>query len=129
MNRSFVKFSVTSIAGIVVLLLISVSIGIGEDTSCTLSGHVVDINGNPIPDLPIAVVPFTSVYGELGPAFLLKDFMPESYIPLIKSTTDAAGQFSVAVFVGWVERVIPKPVLRNDPFRFKYGVDYQIRGA
>ncbi len=115
MNRSIFKSSVTSITGIVVLLLISVSIGIGEDTSCTLSGHVVDINGNPIPDLPIAVVPFTSVYGELGPAFLLKDFMPESYVPLIKSKTDAEGQFSVeGIRPGPIEFVAPAGHLPDD---------------
>lgn len=115
MNRSFLKFSVTSIAGIVVLLLISVSIAIAEDTSCTLSGHVVDINGNPIPDLPIAVVPFTIIYGELGPAFLLKDYMPESYIPLIKSKTDAAGQFSVTgIRPGPIEFVAPAGHLPDD---------------
>lgn len=115
MNRSIFKSGVTSIAGIVVLLLISVSICDGEDTSCTLSGHVVDINGNPIPDLPIAIVPFTSIYGELGPAFLLKDYMPELYIPLIKSKTDAEGQFSVAgIRPGPIEFVAPAGHLPDD---------------
>ncbi|MDE0184761.1 MAG: lectin-like protein [Candidatus Poribacteria bacterium] len=115
MNRSYFKSGMTSVTWIVVLLLISVSFGIAEDTSCTLSGHVVDINGNPVPELSIAVVPFTSVYGDLGPAFLLKDFMPESYIPLIKSTTDAAGQFSVTgIRPGPIEFVAPAGHLPDD---------------
>ena len=115
MNRSFSKSGVASITGIVALLLISVSIGIAQDTSCTLSGRVVDVNGNPIPDLPIAVVPCTSMYGEIAPAFLLKDFMPESYIPLIKSKTDAEGQFSVAgIRPGPIEFVAPAGHLSDD---------------
>lgn len=89
MNRSFFKSSATSIIGLVTLVLTSVSLGIAQDAASTLSGRVVDVNGNPIPELPIAVVPFTNIHGELGPAFLLKDFMPESYVPLIKSQTDA----------------------------------------
>ena len=76
---------------------------------------MVDVNGNPIPELPIAVVPFTNIYGEMGPAFLLKDFMPESYIPLIKSQTDAEGQFSVeGIRPGPIEFVAPAGHLPDD---------------
>ncbi len=96
MNLSYGRPNLKTLSALVALSLLSSPLGIAQDAACTLSGHVVDVNGNPIPELPIAVVPFTNIYGELVPASLLKDFMPESYIPLIKSKTDAEGQFSVA---------------------------------
>ena len=115
MNRSLFKFSVVSITGLAALLLIFIPLGIAQDAACTLSGRVIDVNGNPIPELPIAVVPFTNIYGELGPAFILKEFMPESYIPLIKSQTDAEGQFSVpGISPGPIEFVAPAGHLPDD---------------
>ena len=62
---------------------------------CTLSGRVVDVDGNPIASLPIVIQPFAIVDGRMESAFLLKEFMPEAYVPLIKSQTDEAGRFSV----------------------------------
>ena len=115
MNRTLFKFSVASITGLTASLLIFVPLGIAQDAASTLSGRVVDVNGNPIPELPIAVVPFTNIYGELGPAFILKEFMPESYIPLIKSQTDAEGQFSVpGISPGPIEFVAPAGHLPDD---------------
>ena len=115
MNRSFLKSSVTLITGLAALLLIFIPLGIAQDAASTLSGRVIDVNGNPIPELPIAVVPFTNIYGELGPAFILKEFMPESYIPLIKSQTDAEGQFSVpGISPGPIEFVAPAGHLPDD---------------
>lgn len=115
MNPSYVRANLKTLSAFLALSLLSSPLAIAEDTSCTLSGHVVDINGNPIPDLPIAIVPFTSMYGDLAPAFLLKDFMPDSYIPLIKSNTDAAGQFSVAgIRPGPIEFVAPAGHLPDD---------------
>ncbi len=95
MNRSYFRPNLTLLAVIVALLLISSSLGSAQDATSTLSGRVVDIDGNPIAELPIAIQPFVVVDGEMEPAFLLKEFMPEAYAPLLKSQTDEAGRFSV----------------------------------
>ena len=80
---------------IVTLLLLAPLPSIAQDTTCTLSGRVVDVEGNPIVDLSIVIQPFAIVDSRMESAFLLKEFMPEAYVPLIKSQTDEAGQFSV----------------------------------
>ena len=80
---------------IVTLLLLAPSLSIAQDTTCTLSGRVVDVEGNPIASLSIVIQPFAIVNGRMESAFLLKEFMPEAYVPLIKSQTDEAGRFSV----------------------------------
>ena len=83
------------LTAIVTLLLLAPSLSIAQDTTCTLSGRVVDVEGNPIASLSIVIQPFAIVDGRMESAFLLKEFMPEAYVPLIKSQTDEAGRFSV----------------------------------
>ena len=95
MNRSHPRPYPTLLAAIVALLLLAPSLSIAQDTTCTLSGRVVDVEGNPIASLSIVIQPFAIVNGRMESAFLLKEFMPEAYVPLIKSQTDEAGRFSV----------------------------------
>ena len=96
MNRSHLRFNVTLLAAVVALSLFTSSHTIAQDATCTLSGRVVDVNGNPIASLPIVIQPFAIVEGRLESAFLLKECIPEAFVPLIKSQTDEAGRFSVA---------------------------------
>ena len=96
MNRSHLRTNLALLlTAIVTLLLLAPSLSIAQDTTCTLSGRIVDINGNPIASLSIVIQPFAIVDGRMESAFLLKEFMPEAYAPLIKSQTDEAGRFSV----------------------------------
>ena len=95
MNLSHFSSYLTLLAAIVVLSLLPSSLSIAQDTTCTLSGRVVDVEGNPIASLSIVIQPFAIVDGRMESAFLLKEFMPEAYVPLIKSQTDEAGRFSV----------------------------------
>ena len=96
MNRSHLRTNLTPLlTAIVTLLLLAPSLSIAQDTTCTLSGRVVDVDGNPIASLSIVIQPFAIVDGRMESAFLLKEFMPEAYVPLIKSQTDEAGRFSV----------------------------------
>ena len=96
MNRSHLRTNLTPLlTAIVTLLLLAPSLSIAQDTTCTLSGRVVDVEGNPIASLSIVIQPFAIVDGRMESAFLLKEFMPEAYVPLIKSQTDEAGRFSV----------------------------------
>ena len=93
MNLSCFKLNL--IAAIVVLSLFASLHSIAQDTTCTLSGHVVDVDGNPFANIPIAIQPFAIIEGRMEPAFLLKEFMPEAYAPPLISHTDAAGRFSI----------------------------------
>ena len=95
MNLSCFKLNLISLAAIVALSLFAPSHTIAQDTTCTLSGRVVDVEGNPLANFPILIQSFAIVDGWLEPAHLLKDFMPEAYIPPLISHTDAAGRFSV----------------------------------
>ena len=96
MNFSHLRTNLTLLlTAIVTLLLLASSYTIAQDTTCTLSGRVVDVDGNPIASLSIVIQPFAIVDGRMESAFLLKEFMPEAYVPLIKSQTDEVGRFSV----------------------------------
>ena len=95
MNFSHLRPNLTLPAVIITLLLLAPSLSIAQDTTCTLSGRVVDVQGNPIASISIVIEPFAIVDGRMESAFLLKEFMPEAYVPLIKSQTDEAGRFSV----------------------------------
>ena len=95
MNLSPLNPSLTLLTAIVALSLFASSPGTPQDTTYTLSGRVVDVEGNPIASLSIVIQPFAIVDGRMESAFLLKEFMPEAYVPLIKSQTDEAGRFSV----------------------------------
>ena len=96
MNFSHLRINLTLLlTAIVTLLLLASSYAIAQDITCTLSGRVVDVDGKPIASLSIVIQPFAIVDGRMESAFLLKEFMPEAYVPLIKSQTDEAGRFSV----------------------------------
>ena len=97
MNLPHLRFNLTLlIAATVPLLLFTPPHTIAQDATCTLSGRVVDTEGNPFVNIPIAIQSFVVVEGGWREsAHLLKDFMPEAYIPLLISHTDAAGRFSV----------------------------------
>ena len=96
MNFSHLRINLTLLlTAIVTLLLLASSYAIAQDITCSLSGRVVDVDGKPIASLSIVIQPFAIVDGRMESAFLLKEFMPEAYVPLIKSQTDEAGRFSV----------------------------------
>ena len=96
MNLPHLRLNLTFLlTTIVTLLPLIPPPSIAQDSTSTLSGRVVDVDGKPVADLPISIQPFVIMNGEMGPAFLLKGFMPEAYAPLLKSRTDEVGQFSV----------------------------------
>ena len=95
MNRSHLRSTLTLLAVIVALSLLASSHAIAQDPMCTLSGRVIDVEGNPIDSLSIVIQPFAIIDGRIKSAFLLKEFMPEAFVPLIKLQTDELGRFSV----------------------------------
>ena len=95
MNRSRLKPNLTLLAVIAALSLFASSHTIAQDITCTLSGRVLDVEGNPIANMPIAIQPFAIIDGHMESAHLLKEFIPDAYVPLLNSQTDEVGQFSV----------------------------------
>lgn len=82
------------LAATVTLLLLGSSHTTAQDTTCTLSGRVVDTEGNPFVNISIAIQPFAVVENWMELAYLLKESMPEAYVPLLHTQTDEAGRFS-----------------------------------
>ena len=95
MNRSHFKLNLISLIVVAALLFGASSHAIAQDATCTLSGRVIDVEGNPIAGLPIEIQSFVIIDSELVRAFRLKELMPEAYAPPLKSQTDEAGRFSV----------------------------------
>lgn len=85
MNRLFFKFNLISLAAITALLFGATSYGIAQEATSTLSGRVVDVQGNPVVGFKLAVEPFEGIYGE----------KQREDIPSLESQTDGAGRFSI----------------------------------
>ena len=85
MNRSFFKFNQISLTAIVALLLAVSPHSTAQETMSTLSGRVVDVEGNPVAGFTLAVEPFEGIHGE----------EPREDIPSLESQTDDAGCFSI----------------------------------
>ena len=61
MNRSHLRPNFTLLlTAIITLLLLASSPSIAQDTTCTLSGRVVDAEGNPVTGLPLTIQPRNS---------------------------------------------------------------------
>ena len=98
MNRSDFRPHLTHLLTLIVTLLpLAPSHTIAQDATCTLSGRVVDVEGNPIAGLPIAVQSVEISNGDVDPLYFLEELEPTlaAYAALPKSQTDEAGQFSV----------------------------------
>ncbi len=97
MNRSCFRPNLTFLIMIVGLLFAAASHTIAQDATCTLSGRVVDVDGNSVAHLPIAVQSVEISNDGVDRMFLLDEFEPTlaAYAALPKSQTDEAGQFSI----------------------------------
>ena len=82
------RFSIPCIAIVALTLLFSVE-AIAEDSKSTLSGRVIDTDGNPVASLGLAVKPVEINMGqEMGPLTPLESWQ--------RAITDEAGRFSIA---------------------------------
>lgn len=99
MNCSCFRFHLISLTAIVVCLFGTLPHGIAQEPKSTLSGRVVDVDGNPIAGLPIALQPFdpTNEAQYLG------------YLSFLESQTDEAGRFSIANIVPVLVQLIVLP--------------------
>lgn len=99
MNRSHLRPNLTLLlTAIITLLLLASSPSIAQDTTCTLSGRVVDAEGNPVTGLPLTIQPTKFINGHA--LTMRSDFS----IPLSAvNKTDDAGRF-------FITEVMPGPV-------------------
>ena len=94
MNRSLFKLNLIFLAAIVALASPHTT---AQDNTCTLSGRVVDVDGNPIAGLLIAIQSVEISNDGLWPMYMIEnvEHMAAEYTALPKSQTDEAGQFSI----------------------------------
>ena len=85
----FSRFYSAVLVSIVVLCLVTPWVGVAQNGPASLSGRVVDTNGNPVEGLNLAVKPVEINMGqEIGP------LAPFASWP--RGRTDADGNFSIA---------------------------------
>ena len=97
MNGSCFKVNLISLTAIATLSLLAASHTTAQEATCTLSGRVVDVDGNPITGLLIAIHPIVISNDELWPMYMIENIenVAAAYTALPKSQTDEAGQFSI----------------------------------
>ena len=97
MNRSRLRPNLIRLTAIATLSLLAASHTIAQEATCTLSGRVVDLEGNPIAWLPIAVQSVEISNDGVDPMYFLEELESTlaAYAALPKSRTDEAGRFSI----------------------------------
>ena len=95
MNRPYFKPNLISLTAIAILLFGVLSYNIAQEATSTLSGRVVGVDGKPIAGVSVTIQPLIIIDGELSPAFLQNEFMPEIQASVLKPQTDEAGRFSI----------------------------------
>lgn len=83
--------------GIAALLLVVSWLGVAEESTSTLSGRVVDVEGNPISGFPLTVQSVEISHNTVWPVYMFEEdgHLLEAYTALRKSTTDEKGWFSI----------------------------------
>ena len=89
MNRSCYRFHLISLTAIAAFSLFVSLHSIAQEAITTLSGHVIDVDGNPIVGLPIAIQPVEATDGG----------EQRGYLSFLESQTDDAGHFSITKIV------------------------------
>ena len=103
MNRLHIRSNLTLIVAIAVLLLLASSPGIAQQTTSTLSGRVVDVEGNPVAGLSLIILPTKLINGH---AITIKGFsIPSSAI----HKTDGEGHFLITDVMSGPVQLIELP--------------------
>ena len=117
MNRSSFRRNLTLFAAIATLLLGASLHGIAADATSTISGRVVDVDGNPIARVSIAVQSVEISVDEVWPTYMRVEDepIPKGYAALPKSQTDEAGRFALTgIQSGPIQFVAQPPQLPAD---------------
>ena len=98
--------------GITASLLIVSSRGATQEAAATLSGRVLDVDGNPIVGLPIAVQYVEISHNDVWLTYIMleeDEHVLEAYIALPKSITDDLGRFSFPEITPGLIQFIAQP--------------------
>ena len=97
--------------GIAALWLIVSSLGAAQEATATLSGRVLDVDGNPIPGLLIAVqyVEVSENIVWLTHLFEENEHVLEAYTALPRSITDELGRFTFSDIIPGLIQFIAQP--------------------
>ena len=91
MKRSETRNKILAFLMVVGSLFIEFALhGIAEEETGTFSGRVVDVEGNPVPKLPVMIGPAMAI----GPG-IRSAFFPMQYPTVRRTLTDANGRFSI----------------------------------
>ena len=86
--RKSCRFYIAVLVGVVLCLVVP-SVGVAQNGTASLSGRVIDTDGNPVDKLPLAVKPVEINMGkEIGPLAPLASWP--------RGVTDAKGRFSIS---------------------------------
>ena len=99
MNCLYFRLGLIYLTAIVAFSLFASSHGIAQESTSTLSGRIVGVDGNPITGFPIAIQPFEVVDG----------VRRRGNDPLLESQTDDAGHFSILNIVPSAVQLVTSP--------------------
>ncbi len=101
----------TMAIGITASFLLASSFGAAEEAGSTLSGIVVDVDGNPIARLPIAVQYVEISHNDVWVSYMFEEHehILKAYAALPKSQTDDSGRFSFAEIQSGPIQLIAQP--------------------
>ena len=107
------KGCLTVVIGIVASLLLASSFGAAQEATSTLSGLALDVDGNPIAGLPIAVqyVEISENIVWLTHLFEEDEHVLGAYNALPRSITDDTGRFSFSDIIPGLIQFIAQPAL------------------
>ena len=97
------RHPLVALTGILVLLLVAPLLNIAEEDASTLSGRVVDMEGNPVSDLTLGVQPIDIIEGEMWQ-------MPT---PMRQSRTNSTGNFRIGGIVPGHAKLVVIPKART----------------
>ena len=98
--------------GITSSLLLAPSLGAAQEATATLSGRVLDVGGNPIPGLLIAVQYVEISHDNVWLSHIMleeNEHVLEAYTALPKSVTDDLGRFSFSEIIPGLIQFIAQP--------------------
>ena len=114
--------------GIAALWLIVSSLGAAQEATATLSGRVLDVDGNPIPGLSIAVQYVEISHNDVWQTYMLEEdeHILGAYAALPKSNTDDLGRFSLTDITPGLIQFIAQPAHLPPEEPLSPGFDLEI---
>ena len=123
------KGCLTVVIGIVASLLLASSFGAAQEATSTLSGLALDVDGNPIAGLPIAVQYVEISHNNVWLSHIMleeNEHVLGAYTALPKSVTDDLGRFSISDIIPGLIQFIAQPAHLPPEEPLSPGFDLEI---